>query len=120
MSKRKPRQQAVRRPVRSAPPASPAEVPDSVDVDAPVDAVMPRSWRRLGPDGQGGWQMIAELRQAADEVRRAEDKLAAAVMDARAAGKSWEAVGWSLGLTGEACRLRWRAADQVRSAAAAR
>lgn len=51
---------------------------------------------------------LEAIRQAFEERTWAEQRLAARVADARAAGISWTAIGSMLGTTGEAARQRYR------------
>jgi len=59
---------------------------------------------RLGADQRAA---LDRLGQAAAEVRRAQDNLAAAVAAARSQGVSWAVIGHGVGTTGEAARQRW-------------
>lgn len=67
-------------------------------------AVLPRSISRLNED-QTYW--VKALQRNAIEMEGLRQKLDTLVDHAREDGVSWAAIGWSLGVTGEAARVRW-------------
>jgi len=88
-------------------PAGSASVVEDVDVKVFRDAmgahayVLPRSLRNLTPEQErmaAGVQLVGRQRLEADE------QLEHLVASGRAAGLSWSALGWCLGVTGEAVR----------------
>ena len=89
------------------PAGSAAGVVEDVDVKVFRDAagahayVLPRSLRNLTPEQErvaAGVQLVGRQRLDADE------QLEYLVAAGRAAGLSWPALGWCLGVTGDAVR----------------
>jgi hypothetical protein len=71
----------------------------------PQALFLPRSISRLTPDGK---QAIADLQSVVAQLQKLQLLLDAAVAEAREAGASWEAIGWSVGTTGNAAMRRWK------------
>lgn len=67
--------------------------------------LVPQSISRLGSDAA---DVVADLQQAALAVAEAQLRVAALVHEARLLGVSWNAIGWSVGMTGQSARERWR------------
>jgi hypothetical protein len=53
--------------------------------------------------------LLGHLQELAGIVRATQLGIAETVQEARSAGASWDAIGWSVGTTGEAARQRWAA-----------
>lgn len=71
----------------------------------------PASLRRLDGEQQ---EVAASLQRAALAALQVQQLVAQQVDEARAAGLSWSAIGWCLGVTGEASRQRFgRRPDDV-------
>lgn len=66
--------------------------------------VLPASVRRLTGERLEVIEEMQGLARQAEWVRKRLDEL---VPEARELGVSWAAIGFSVGLTGEAARLRW-------------
>lgn len=64
----------------------------------------PRSVRNLGPEGQ---EVARVLQENVEIIQGAQEGIAWAVEQGRALGMSWNALGWCLGLTGQAVRKRF-------------
>lgn len=67
-------------------------------------AVRPRSWDRLGEEGQF---LLSGVQRLAAQMSELEGHLQAHVLELREVGASWDLIGWSLGLTGEGARRRY-------------
>lgn len=65
---------------------------------------IPRSLRNAGPAGQ---EAASALGSAVREIEEARQRIADAVVVARAEGLSWDSIGWCLGITGTAVRRRF-------------
>ncbi len=89
---------------------------DGTDLDLVADGVvvalapaggaylMPKSVARLTGDAA---DVVAELQDAALARREINDRVEQLVCAARDLGASWDAIGWSVGTTGQAARQRW-------------
>jgi hypothetical protein len=66
--------------------------------------LMPKSVTRLSGDAA---DVVAELQSAALARREISDRVEQLVREARDLGASWDAIGWSVGTTGQAARQRW-------------
>ncbi len=56
-------------------------------------------------------QCVVDLQEVVADLMGLQEFLNGAVYQARFAGLSWSAIGWSVGTTGEAARQRWREID---------
>ena len=65
---------------------------------------LPASIRRLTGERL---EIVGEMQQIAREAEYLRGRLDELVPEARELGVSWAAIGFSVGLTGEAARLRW-------------
>lgn len=66
--------------------------------------VVPASVRRLTEEQS---ELVYGLQQRAMIAQQMRQQIDELVPEAREAGCSWAVIGWSVGLTGEAARLRW-------------
>jgi hypothetical protein len=73
-------------------------------------AVRPRSWDRLGEEGQ---YVLAGLQGIAAQIHEMQGHLEEHVLEARELGASWDLIGWSIGTTGEAVRQRFGVVDPL-------
>jgi hypothetical protein len=67
-------------------------------------AILPRSVSRLSGDA---FDAVAELQRLGRMLQDVAAHIDQAVDEARECGASWNAIGWSLGTSGEAARQRW-------------
>ncbi len=66
--------------------------------------LLPTAMRNLtGPR----YEAVEELQLIARQIRAAQDLLGEAVEDARSEGLSWGSIGWCIGTSGEAARVRF-------------
>jgi hypothetical protein len=65
---------------------------------------VPRSIRNAGPEAQ---VVAASLQDAVRVIERMREQIGEGVAAGRAEGMSWDALGWCLGITGEAVRVRY-------------
>lgn len=91
------------------PMAGPLTGPDedgSVTISRTADGVvlLPRSVRLLKGDAR---RLFGLISRDALVLRATHDALEGHVHAARAEGVSWSAIGWALGLTGAAARMRY-------------
>jgi len=94
-------------------PGGPATDPDAtvfgVEVRRTADGggyVLPRSIARLSGPAE---VVVQHLQHLAVSRQQLEDAIAEAVLEGRELGVSWNAIGWSVGTTGDAARKRWSA-----------
>lgn len=66
--------------------------------------LLPRSARRLDEDQT---LTLRELQSLGSQIAILEQQSHEVAREARDAGISWSLIGWALGLTGEAARLRY-------------
>ena len=64
----------------------------------------PRSIRSASPRQQA---VVARMQRSVRDIEAARVQLQMAVVDARAEGLSWSAIGWCVGLTSDAARKRF-------------
>jgi len=87
--------------------SDPEAVNDGVEIlRAPSGAhyFRPRSITKLTGDAA---DVIAEVQAAALQREKIGRRLEELVNEARECGASWDAIGWSVGTTGQAARQRW-------------
>lgn len=103
--------------------AAPERVPDDWEprlggaIDGPVEmavmvgpdgqrhaVVLPRSVAKL--EGEAA-EVVSQLQHAAADAEKARRRVERLVLEAREVGASWDAIGWSVGVTGSAARQRW-------------
>jgi hypothetical protein len=63
-----------------------------------------------------GASATAQVRRAADEVARAQERLEAAVRQARASGASWAQIGDAAGIAKQSAHERWAGGERSLSA----
>lgn len=56
--------------------------------------------------------IVADMQSAVIQIQRLQAQIDNSVMDARDAGMSWAAIGWSVGLTAEGARKKWINPDE--------
>ena len=66
--------------------------------------IVPRAFARLS---QEGMEVVADLQAKALLLRDIGDEIEALVVESRAAGASWDVIGWSIGTTGSSAHKRW-------------
>ena len=66
--------------------------------------IVPRAFARLS---QEGMEVVSDLQEKALLLRDIGDEIKALVIESRAAGASWDVIGWSIGTTGRAAQQRW-------------
>jgi hypothetical protein len=94
MKHRRARPQVARR--RAAPPVKLLD-----------QAVLGGPPRQAEPLGVAGQMLVAWLKAHATRIDQLQDEVAKQVLGASESGVSWEVIGWSLGMSGEAARHRW-------------
>jgi hypothetical protein len=92
-------------------PGGPATDPDATvfgvefrEVAGGGGYVLPRSIARLTGHAE---VVVQHLQHLAITRQELEDAIAEAVLEGRQLGVSWNAIGWSVGTTGDAARKRW-------------
>lgn len=68
----------------------------------------PTAFGRLSPAAR---ETLGFVQESAAGIQEWQTRLSRDVDEARAAGISWALIGWSVGITGEAARLRWGARE---------
>jgi hypothetical protein len=66
--------------------------------------MLPKSAARLDPDQR---EVLADLQRTGHELRDVEQRADDLAREAREVGVSWSLIGFCLGITGEAARLRY-------------
>lgn len=87
---------------------------DMIGVDEAHDELFVGIWRREHVDKEGALPAVTRARHA---LARAERDLDSAVEAARAAGKSWEAIGRAAGITRQSAHARWSPSEAEVAAA---
>jgi hypothetical protein len=77
---------------------------DIVRTPEGLAAMLPRSAERLDPMQM---EMVRDLQRVGFAIRELEERFDALARETRDAGVSWSLIGFCLGLTGEAARLRY-------------
>lgn len=101
-----------------------AELDIGLDVEDGDHVVVARA-RSGGPDNQHIFMplsmkkklsederlIMGEMQRAVLLINKIQSQIDEAVADGRAAGMSWAAIGWSVGLTAEGARQKWMNPD---------
>ena len=66
--------------------------------------LVPRAFARLSEEAM---EVVSDLQQKALLLHEIREQVQALVIESRAAGASWDVMGWSVGTSGNAAHKRW-------------
>ena len=88
-------------------PVTTGSAPSTSEVESAPPVFLYPPWLSEWADTVRRRRVLSELAACDLEVRRSRDELVGAVKKARAAGVSWQGIGFMIGISGEGARRRF-------------